>query len=428
MQQLFLEADRVVPGLVATQAVGGLATAATLAPGAVEAFFDDDLDVGAKAPSASWGGGGGGAPSSSTSLVAACRQRCIELLLLMGPLQPVDAKQAVLHWLGWSAEGGGGARHEPLAPEQHLGLVDVLVACALRTLRVDPAVGLQVAGAAVGQLGGEHGVLAWSKFHNNQMLFVVERVGELAETLAPHTGEAPPQAGLEALEALAGLLDECSRKVEVEEKKAAKKLSSWQLRVAMARAAAALLRADPALVAADFAEELIGGLLEDDAYPARLEGGRLVQALLAGAREAPGTAFAALKRRLCLQSTQVTVKEGVDEAMETSVCMLGECVLVAVAVVTVVVVAVVVGGAGCSRRGGSGRKCESWGAGLSSPLWPQVHSGCRCWLGQFWAHQWNIGGGSANLAPWVVVAPARCHGRWTCMSRVGSPSPQNYTP
>ncbi|GAB4819121.1 hypothetical protein N2152v2_006167, partial [Parachlorella kessleri] len=349
VQELFLRASQVAPAAALTQATGALgsgslARGADLTGTAAEAFFDDDLDVGGAAPVASARGSAGptlSAPSSA-ALVIACKARCITLLSLLGPLQPRNGAHAVVHWLQHR-----GADEAPLPEELHVALVEALCSCAVHALRDQPAVpqraqqaeqhdsggsssgseemALHIAAAAVQQLGQAEGLLGWAKFHNGRQEIAMAQARKLARALQGHRGS--PQ-GQDALLALVQLVDDCLALCEAAEAGRQDKLTSWQMRTELGRTVAALFDIDIKL----FGEELldpcmqtITNLLADDRYPARLVGGSLVHVILDKWSNSKAV-FSSLKGLLSLRSTAVRDKaENVEESMESSLIILGEC-------------------------------------------------------------------------------------------------------
>ena len=267
----------------------------------------------------------GGGVSTAASLVAACKTRCAALLMLLGPLQPANGVAAAEHWLqqagqvrecqqrcclppAWPAvrchcacaihtgfccfwlQGG-------MPEEAHLALIDALVQCSVRAMAAQHAEAAKYGLIACRHLSGEEGIQAWlPKHHNGRALFAMRRVRQLVAAAAAAAEPARPRAARQGadvapapvqqlLAELVGVVDDCMVNLAEAEAKTGEqgprqKLSSWQLRVALADALVALLRADPKLLQGDVRQEALSflqGLLSDDSYTVRLAGTRLVQ-------------------------------------------------------------------------------------------------------------------------------------------------------
>lgn len=151
----------------------------------------------------------------------------------------------------------------------------MLVACALRLLRDAELVeGLACAASACARLDADQGgVVAWERrLHNGHLRFALQKIAVLALALAAHAGPGggggggrnavsgasqeqrhggDPGGALAGLQSLVGLLDQVAEKIEAAEGNAKEKLTSWRLRVALARAATTLLSAAPSLLLAE---------------------------------------------------------------------------------------------------------------------------------------------------------------------------------
>lgn len=262
-----------------------------------------------------------------------------------------------------------------LAEEAHLALIDTLFQCCIRCLPGRPEDALRIGLAACSTLVSEHGgVLAWPpRHHNARCLFALRRVAAVVAAVeaAGAADPAVPPALAQLLDDLVLVCDDVMINLAEAEGKASsrgapQKMSSCQLRVALGAALAALLRLDPRLLQGevlDAAGAHLQGLLDDEAYAARLAGGRLVQvpALGEGAqagRQAHASAsaagacsplhhlpythcstphpqvlldvypdkatlFASLKARLSLASTALRQGDNAEQAVETSLSVLG---------------------------------------------------------------------------------------------------------
>jgi hypothetical protein len=192
-------------------------------------------------------------------------------------------------FFGW-LQGG-------MPEEAHLALVDALVRCTVRAMPAQPDEAAKYGLIACRHLSGEEGILAWlPKHHNGRALFAMRRVRQLVAAAAAAAEPARPQAAgqgadvaptpvQQLLAELVGVVDDCMVNLAEAEAKTGEqgprqKLSSWQLRVALAEALVALLRADSKLLQGDVQQEALSflqGLLIDDSYTVRLAGTRLVQ-------------------------------------------------------------------------------------------------------------------------------------------------------
>ncbi|KAL4452130.1 hypothetical protein ABPG75_007792 [Micractinium tetrahymenae] len=340
VQDLFLTAStRIFSEVVrATQAAAATRGLAAASHEEAQLLFDDDLDVGGRAPATARAGStaatarGGRAVSSSASLAAACKGRCADLLCLLGPLHPSNGSKAAQHWLLRAQEPG----QAPLTDEARLTLVDTQVQCAVRALAADPAAGTRLGLAAAGALSAEPpGVLSWlPRHHAGRCLFAMRRVQQLAAVAAAAGGAGA--GAMAVVQPLLGRLvevtDDCLMNISDAETKGAEsggagsKLTSWRLRVAMAEAFVLLFRTDPRLLAGELLEafqDFLQGLLKDESYGARLAATRLVQALFDKYSQ-PLNILEGLLPMLNLQSTQVTATENRQQFIETSIFMLGE--------------------------------------------------------------------------------------------------------
>ncbi|KAL4857208.1 Serine/threonine-protein kinase ATM [Chlorella vulgaris] len=328
VQDLFLDASSAVGEAVrATQAAAatrGMA-AATVALG--QDFFDDDLDVGGRAPTVTRSGGvaSTAAVSSSASLAAACKQRCAALLALLGPLHPANGSAAALHWLEKSWEPGRGG----LPEEAHLALVDTLVQCAVRAMSSSPELGADYGLKACLQLGAEQGLLKWvPRHHNGRCLFAMRNVRQLvAAAAAVPPASAGAVQGL--LQELVQVADDCFVNLSDAESKGGaegQKVTAWPLRVALAEAFMALFAHNHRLLPPDVlasVQEYMKGMLSDESYGARLAGSRLVQVLFEKYSE-PQAVFAELKHHLTLDSIALGNGDNREQQVETSLFMLAE--------------------------------------------------------------------------------------------------------
>jgi hypothetical protein len=354
---------------VATQAPTQFSVVPTVAA------FDDDLDVGAAAPTV--GGAGGGTQryrdtkstqlsvQSTASLSRVYKLRCASLLAQLSLVVPVKISASVEKILGqtkpgYSAQNPTARTGRPLPYPVHLLLVEAMVNAGRAAMDLKFHEGPSISRKALAELegGSSSGVLSWkvekgASVPYGRLEFVLEKILILVEALAaPHHG-LDVATVMHVAASVAGQCFAAAKKQESEEIG-----TSCALRISLARVAALGLSVKDffnsgsgsggSALTPDLAIEAVANLVNDEQYAARIAASRLIQTVFLRLSD-PSGLFNDIASRLDLTSNKINftsatgagaaagaaamladpesgdgVVETQLERLETSVFMLGE--------------------------------------------------------------------------------------------------------